>query len=85
MGRVSMSGNDSGPLRSGCSTGAWSASSLLRRSAASCVVFGNALLLEKGKEWLISMRRSSGSTEDVDASGICAGISVPLGCHPGER
>ena len=42
-----MSCNVSGPLRSGCSTGAWSASSLLRRSVAPRVVYSNALLVQE--------------------------------------
>jgi hypothetical protein len=42
-----MSYNVSGPLRSGSSTGAWFASSLLRRSVAPRVVYSNALLVQE--------------------------------------
>jgi hypothetical protein len=41
-----MSCNVSGPLRAGCSTGAWSLSSLLRRSVASGKAYSNVLLLK---------------------------------------
>ena len=42
-----MSCNVSGPLRSGSSTGAGFASSLLRRSVAPRMVYSNALLVEE--------------------------------------
>jgi hypothetical protein len=80
-----MSYNVSGPLRSGSSTGAWFASSLLRRSVAPRVVHSIALLVQETQGEVDLMRRSSGSTVDVVASGICAGISVLFGRDLGER
>jgi hypothetical protein len=71
-----MSRNVSGPLRSGPSTGAWSALFLLRRSVAPRTMQSNALSTKKMQGEWIAMRRSFGPSVDVGASSKFSGIQV---------
>jgi hypothetical protein len=71
-----MSCNVSGPLRSGSSTGAWSALFLLRRSVAPRKVQSNALSIKELQGEWIAMRRSFGPLVDVGTINIFPGIQV---------
>jgi hypothetical protein len=71
-----MSCNVSGPLRSGSSTGAWSALFLLRRSVAPRTMQSNTLSMKELQGEWIAMRRSFGPLVDVGAVSIFRGIQV---------